>query len=77
MTKKIVLLFGLMILLAACGGETGNTSAVTAPVATDTSAAEVTDAGSLPDLGARITVDVAAAVRDNPDVFMLDVREQL
>lgn len=60
--KKVWLLIGFMLLLVACGGQPSSNSA----------APEI-DVSSL---GPSVDVDVAAAVREHPDVFMLDVREQ-
>lgn len=59
-----VLLTMVMLLLAACGG---------AESATDAPALEEIDLSTLP---ATVDVQTVAAVRDNPDVYLLDVREQ-
>ena len=66
MRNTIIFLFVLGLLLAACGGQSAQ---VAAPQAPETSAA-------LPDLGLEIDVQTAYAIQNNPDVYMLDVREQ-
>ncbi len=64
MTIGAVLLTAMMLVLAACGGADSST---TAP------ALEEIDLSTLP---ATVDVETVAAVRDNPDVYLLDVREQ-
>lgn len=54
----------MMLVLAACGSSEGTTSAPTL---------EEIDLSTLP---ATVDVETVAALRDNPDVFLLDVREQ-
>ncbi len=63
-TLGAVLLTAMLLVLAACGGADSST---TAP------ALEEIDLSTLP---ATVDVQTVATVRDNPDVYMLDVREQ-
>jgi rhodanese-related sulfurtransferase len=68
--KRITLLLPLLalLLLAACGGAAAPAAAV-APEA----AAPAVDLAALP---VNLSVDEAYALSENPDVYMLDVREQ-
>jgi rhodanese-related sulfurtransferase len=69
--KRITLLLpllALLLLLAACGGAAAPAAAV-APEA----AAPAVDLAALP---VNLSVDEAYALSENPDVYMLDVREQ-
>lgn len=63
-TMMLLLLTAMMLSLAACGG---------ADSATDAPALEEIDLSTLP---ATVDVQTVAAIRDNPDVYLLDVREQ-
>lgn len=64
MTKKAILMLLLLaaLAIAGCGGQE--------PAAVED--VEAIDLGALP---ASVDVDTVAALRDNPDVFLLDVRE--
>ena len=66
MSRKLLVMLALaaMLLMAACGGGTE------APVADQVPA---TDVDSLAD---QVDVHTVASVKDSPDVFLIDVREQ-
>lgn len=59
-----LLMTAMLMMLAACGGTDSSTSAP---------ALEEIDLSTLP---ATVDVQTVATVRDNPDVYLLDVREQ-
>lgn len=67
MYRKLLFLIAslLVLLLAACGG-----ASVDAPVADQAPAVEVTN------LADDVDVHTVASVKDQPDVYLIDVREQ-
>jgi len=67
MYRKLLFLIAslLFLLLAACGG-----ASVDAPVADQAPAVEVTN------LADDVDVHTVASVKDQPDVYLIDVREQ-
>jgi len=67
MYRKLLFLIAslLVLLLAACGG-----ASVDAPVADQAPAVEVTN------LADEVDVHTVASVKDQPDVYLIDVREQ-
>ncbi len=68
--KKVTLILGLILLmtLAACGGS----EAPAAPVEEAPAAAGI----SLDELPQNIDVETVYSIQNNPDVYLLDVREQ-
>ena len=71
MNRKLLLLsmLILVILLAACGGESSSAPVAEAPA----NQVPVIDVSTLPD---EVDVHTVASIKDQDDVFVIDVREQ-